>query len=102
MKPLMEYFLEVKLYNARSLLSDEHRISHPPPVLAQATLPPCHILAAMSASSDKAVVLYTAGTPNGYVPTILLEELKVYHAFATRYRSNTYQRLLDYLRRPRI
>lgn len=56
----------------------------------------------MSASSDKAVVLYTAGTPNGYVPTILLEELKVCHAFATRYRSNTYQRLLDYLRRPRI
>ncbi|GJE87135.1 glutathione S-transferase [Phanerochaete sordida] len=30
----------------------------------------------MAANTDKPVVLYTAPTPNGWVPTILLEELK--------------------------
>ena len=30
----------------------------------------------MAHQSDKPVVLYTAGTPNGNAPAILLEELK--------------------------
>lgn len=31
----------------------------------------------MAAPSDKEIVLYTLGTPNGVVVSILLEELKV-------------------------
>ena len=38
----------------------------------------------MAAPSDKPIVLYTADTPNGIVPTILLEELKVCCTSATR------------------
>ena len=31
----------------------------------------------MATESDKPVVLYTAPTPNGWVPAVLLEEFKV-------------------------
>ena len=38
----------------------------------------------MAAPSDKPIVLYTTTTPNGIVPTILLEELKVCCTSTTR------------------
>ena len=62
-----------------SLLRHASRLS-PPPRLARTTRLSHRKLSAMAANTDKPVVLYTAPTPNGWVPTILLEELKARRA----------------------